>query len=157
MSDNRETFWDRLEDINAGMLGLNATARFLPMSHYADDAANTLWFITAKGTELVKSLQGGAQDGTYIVSSAKEGLYARIAGSLELSEDREKLDDLWNAIASSWFEDGQQDADVQLVRMSLSDAEVWATDGNLSFLYEIAKSKISGSKPDIGDHFSLTF
>lgn len=157
MSDHKETFWDRLEDINAGMLGLNATARFLPMSHYADDDTNTLWFITAKGTDLVKALQGGPQDGTHIVSSEKKGLYARIAGRLSLSDDKEQLDELWNTIASSWFEDGPQDPDVQLVRMDLTDAEVWATEGSLSFLYEIAKSKVTGSKPDMGDHFSLTF
>lgn len=159
MDDRTEEFWDRLEDINAGMLGVAPEMRFMPMSHNVDDddPANVLWFITAKGTDLTQSLTGGAQDGVYIVSDGGKALYARINGRLSLSDDRAKLDELWNAVAASWFEDGKQDEDVQLVRMDLTEAEVWATGGTLSFLYQIAKSKVTGEKPDMGDHFTLTF
>ncbi|MGR3411430.1 MAG: pyridoxamine 5'-phosphate oxidase family protein, partial [Paracoccus sp. (in: a-proteobacteria)] len=52
---------------------------------------------------------------------------------------------------------GENDPDVQLLRMDLSEAEVWATGGNIRFLFEIAKSKVTGAKPDMGDHYSLTF
>lgn len=157
MSDHTETFWDRLEDINAGMLAVGADRRFLPMSHYTDDDEHALWFITAKGTDLVKALQSGPAEGEYIVSDGGEGLYADLHGRLSLSDDAEKLDEMWNAIASSWFEGGKQDPDVQLVRMDLTSAEVWATGGALSFLYQIGKSKITGEKPDMGEHFTLSF
>ncbi|MCQ0971793.1 pyridoxamine 5'-phosphate oxidase family protein [Paracoccus sp. TK19116] len=157
MADHDEKFWDRLDDINAGMLGLKSDARFIPMSHYAERDERALWFITAKGTDLVDALQGGAQEGIHLVSDGGEGLYARVSGRLALSDDRAKLDELWNAVASSWFEDGKQDPDVQLVRMDLTDAEVWATGGKVSFLYEIAKSKVTGSKPDMGEHYTLSF
>ena len=83
--------------------------------------------------------------------------YARIEGELSLSDDREKLDEIWNAVASSWFEDGKQDDDVRLLRLSLSAAEVWYTDGGLGFMYQIAKSKLTGAKPDMGEHFEISF
>ena len=41
--------------------------------------------------------------------------------------------------------------------MDLTEAEVWATGGTLSFLYQIAKSKVTGEKPDMGEHFTLSF
>lgn len=151
------TFWDRLDDINSGMLGLLDDARLVPMSHYAEPEANILWFITAKDTDLAKSVASGAKPALHIVSDAAEGLYARIDGSLSLSDDRAKLDELWNAVASSWFEDGKQDEDVQLMRFDMTAAEVWATGGKLSFIYEIAKSKVTGRKPDMGEHYTLTF
>lgn len=157
MTDLVDTFWKRLDDINSGMLGLTEDPRLVPMSHYADRDLNTLWFITAKGADLSQSLRDGAKDALHVVSSANEGLYTRIHGRLSLSNDSKKLDELWNAVASSWFEEGRQDPDVQLLRLDLAEAEVWATGGRAAFLYEIAKSKLTGSKPDMGDHYSLTF
>ncbi|WP_347138693.1 pyridoxamine 5'-phosphate oxidase family protein [Paracoccus sp. SSK6] len=151
------TFWKRLEDINSGMLGLSEDARLTPMSHYAEPESNILWFITAKGTDLAKSVADGGKPAVHVVSDAAEGLYASIHGRLSLSDDEAKLDELWNAVASSWFEEGKRDPDVQLMRFDLADAEVWATGGKLSFIYEIAKSKVTGQKPDMGEHYSLTF
>ena len=152
-----EMFWDRLDDINSGMLGLTNDLRLVPMSHYPDADQKVLWFITAKGTDLSQAVASGAQPAVHVVSDGGEGLFTRIHGNLSLSNDRAKLDELWNAVASSWFDDGKQDDDVQLLRMDLTEAEVWATSGNLGFLYQIAKSKITGDKPDLGDHYSLSF
>lgn len=152
-----ETFWDRLDDINSGMLGFASDLRLVPMSHYPDASASTLWFITAKGTDLAQTLTAGAQPAVHVVSDGGEGLFTRIHGNLSLSDDRAKLEELWNAVASSWFEEGKQDPDVQLLRMDLTEAEVWATGGNLGFLFQIAKSKITGAKPDLGEHYTLSF
>lgn len=155
--DKHEEFWDRLDDINVGMLGLRSDARLMPMSHYADDDERMLWFIGAKGTDLVTSLADGPAEAMHVVQHGGEGLYACISGTLSLSDDRAKLDELWNAIAASWFEDGKRDDDVQLLRFKPRQAEVWLTGGSLGFLYEIAKSKITGDKPDLGSHVTLTF
>ena len=157
MTDHNHQFWSRLDDINSGMLGVTQDARLVPMSHYTDRKVGVLWFITAKDTDLARSVASGPQQTMHVVSDGGQGLYARIHGTLSLSDNRAKLDELWNAVASSWFEDGKQDPDVQLLRLDLSEAEVWATGGSMSFLYQIAKSKITGDKPDMGDHYTLTF
>lgn len=157
MTDHNHQFWSRLDDINSGMLGMTQDSRLVPMSHYTDRKVGVLWFITAKDTDLARSVASGPQDAMHVVSDGGQGLYARIHGTLSLSDNRAKLDELWNAVASSWFEDGKQDPDVQLLRLDLTEAEVWATGGSMAFLYQIAKSKITGDKPDMGDHYSLTF
>lgn len=157
MTDHNHQFWSRLDDIKSGMLGVTQDARLVPMSHYTDRKVGVLWFITAKDTDLAHSVSSGPQEAMHVVSDGGQGLYARIHGTLSLSDNRAKLDELWNAVASSWFEDGKQDPDVQLLRLDLSEAEVWATGGSMSFLYQIAKSKITGDKPDMGDHYTLTF
>lgn len=157
MTDHNHQFWSRLDDINSGMLGVIQDSRLVPMSHYTDRKVGVLWFITARDTDLARSVASGPQDAMHVVSDGGQGLYARIHGTLSLSDNRAKLDELWNAVASSWFEDGKQDPDVQLLRLDLTEAEVWATGGSMAFLYQIAKSKITGDKPDMGDHYSLTF
>ena len=156
MSD-RDTFWKRLDSINAGMLGCAPDWRLVPMSHYADRDQSVLWFITADGTDLVKAVEGGPQQAVHVVSEGGDKLYARMEGTLELSNDKAKLDEIWNAVASSWFEDGKQDEDVRLLKLKLSTAEVWATTGGLGFLYEVARSKVTGAKPDMGDQYEIAF
>ncbi|KGJ09722.1 pyridoxamine 5'-phosphate oxidase family protein [Paracoccus sphaerophysae] len=156
MSD-RDTFWKRLDGINAGMLGCAPDWRLVPMSHYADRDQSVLWFITADGTDLVKAVEGGPQQAVHVVSEGGDKLYARIEGTLELSNDKAKLDEIWNAVASSWFEDGKQDEDVRMLKLKLSTAEVWATTGGLGFLYEVARSKVTGAKPDMGDQYEIAF
>tara|TARA_R110002096_G_scaffold29004_1_gene87600 strand:- start:19 stop:492 length:474 start_codon:yes stop_codon:yes gene_type:complete len=155
-NDMKKEFWDRMEDVRAGMLGAtNASA--VPMSHYVgDDDRTTMWFITAKDTDIAKAATTGA-DAQYMVSSKDESLYARIEGRISLSNDAEQLDDVWNGFASAWFEGDQNDPDVQLVRMDLKSAEVWMTDGSVKFLYEIAKAQMTDEKPDVGQHVTLTF
>ncbi|WP_339763184.1 pyridoxamine 5'-phosphate oxidase family protein [uncultured Sulfitobacter sp.] len=151
----KEEFWDRIEDIRTGMLGTD-DARAVPMSHYADKDANVLWFITATGTDLAKTAKTGAS-AEYVVISDDEHLYARIDGKVQAVTDPAKLEELWSAVADAWFEDGRIDDDVQLVRMDLSEAEVWATGGSLSFIYEIAKAHITDEKPDMGQHGTIRF
>lgn len=151
----KKEFWDRLEDTRAGMLATDG-GRAVPMSHYVDRDANALWFITANGTDLAQTAQSGAA-AEYLISSTNESLYARIDGRVQAVTDPAKLDELWSAVAAAWFEDGRKDDDIQLVRMDLSEAEVWATGGSMSFLYQIAKANITKEKPDMGDHGVLRF
>lgn len=158
MAKSDETFWNRLEDVNAGMLGLAGDRRPVPMSHYADEDEKALWFITADGTDLVKAASTGPKDADYLIASGGSGLYARLSGTLSLSTDQAKLDEIWNAVASAWFEDGKRDPDLRLLKFAIDDAEVWATKkSGVAFLYQVAKANLTGSKPDIGEHYSLSF
>lgn len=153
----KEDFWTRLEGVQAGMLSLGAGGRPVPMSHYVDPHSDTLWFITAQGTDLAEGLSSGPRPARYILASGDGRLYARVDGAASLSQDEAKLSEIWSAVADAWFEDGRTDDDVALVRLDLSEAEVWATSGSLRFLYEIARAQVSGDKPDIGTHGRLSF
>ena len=151
-----DDFWPRLDDVRAGMLNVNG-GRPVPMSHYPDRETNRIWFITAEGTDLVEALRAGPQDARYIIASGDGKLDARADGKASLSGNRDKLDEIWNAIAAAWFEGGRDDEDIALVCLDLSEAEIWATDGGLKFLYETAKANVTGQKPDIGDQGVLRF
>lgn len=154
---DRQSFWKRLDAINAGMLGTAPALHFVPMSHHADPDADALWFITAQGTELTQAAASGPVDAMYLIGDASGKLWARIAGQLEQSQDHAKLEQIWSAVASAWFEQGKADPDLRLLKLSLTGAEVWSTPGGLGFLYEIAKARLTGEKPDMGEHFTLTF
>ncbi|MDO5528248.1 MAG: pyridoxamine 5'-phosphate oxidase family protein [Paracoccus sp. (in: a-proteobacteria)] len=155
MSDDRkEEFYKRLGDTRTGML--EAEGRFLPMSPNMIEDDPNIWFITADGTPMADAAAKTAP-AKFIVSNDDKGLYADIDGTLHLSEDKEKLDEVWGLIASSWFEDGKRDEDVQLVRFAPKKAEIWMTEGGaFKFFYQVARAQVTGKKPDMGEHFSLT-
>lgn len=155
--DIKADFWERLKDTRSGMLSAKG-APAVPMTHYTGDAddGQSLWFITAKDTDLGEAAVKPVS-AQYLISSPDEQLYARIDGHLVRSDDTAQLDRVWTGFAAAWFEDGRQDSDVQLLRFDLSEAEVWITGGSLKFLFEIAKANATSSQPDIGTHTTLTF
>lgn len=151
----KDAFWDRISDVRAGMFRV-ADGRALPMSPYPRRDDGAIWFITAEGTDVAKAAQSGSK-AEFIVADAKARIYADVNGHVQQENDPAKLDELWNAVAAAWFDDGRRDDDVRLVRFTPETAEVWATDGAASFLYEITKANVSDDTPDMGDHGTVRF
>lgn len=155
-ADIRKEFWNRAEDVTAGMLSSDgAPAR--PMAHIAKPEDNALWFITAQGTDIEEVARAG-KTGNYILACSHGQLYASIEGQMTLEQSQEKLDEIWSPMASVWFEDGREDPDVRLVRFTPQQGEVWTTDGSAKAMYEIAKSFVNDDdRPDLGAHGKVTF
>lgn len=158
MTDNTEKFWNRMDDVRAGMLGLADGGKLVPMSPNLDDTPNEIWFITAQGTDLAQAVANGTRAARFVVADGSAGLYAEVEGALSLSRDKAKLDEIWTIVASAWFEEGREDPDVRLMKFAPARAEVWTTGtSGVKFLYEVARANVSGENPDAGDHFSVTF
>ncbi len=159
MSDQRKEFYDRLENVRAGMLGLQSDNALVPMSpNFDDDEPGAIWFLSAIGTHLVDTVATAPQDAKFVVADAKSGLYADIAGRLEISDNQAKLDDIWNPIAAAWFEEDKQDPDLRLLKFIPAKAEAWlTTNSGFKFFYEIIKANVTDQMPDTGKQISLTF
>ena len=153
--DLKDEFWSQLKDVRAGLLAADGE-RPVPMSPQGDADENAIWFITARGTAAERAAKSGGE-ASFHVADSRAHLYANVFGTLTLVNDSKKLDELWNAFAAAWFEDGRDDNAVQLVKFTPHEAEVWAGDGGASFLYQIAKANLTDQKPDIGEHFEISF
>lgn len=152
----KDEFWDRLHAVNAGMLDATDGVRSVPMSHHTDRDRNTLWFITAQGTDIVDAVHEGPQDATYIVCDGSKGVYADLRGTLTMSDDKAKLDEIWSVVADAWFEDGKDDPDVRLLAFHIDAGEAWLTPtSGIAFMLGIARAQLLGTPPDIGSHLVL--
>ncbi len=153
---SNDEFWDRAAAVNAGMLDAQDGKRLVPMSHHADPENNTLWFITASGTDAVDVVSTGPAPCAYVLADNGKGIYAHLHGTLSLSNDAAKLDELWSPVSSAWFEGGRDDPDIRLLAFKITKGEVWATStSGVAFVFNVARAHLTGTQPDMGEHFSI--
>jgi len=155
-SDVEDRLWKAIEDHHTGMLGLLGDRHhFQPMTAFVERETNTLWFFTRKDTDLAQSVTAG--DGAAFIYTDRK-LQACIDGRLSLAHDRERIDRYWNAHVAAWYPEGKDDPELTLLRLDVTDAAVWITEGGLlKYAFEVAKANASKSTPDVGERRDLNF
>lgn len=150
----RDALFEALDDTRVGMLGISGTPDHMqPMTHFFDPEDHAIWFISGRGTDLVRHLAGGPRKAHFTVSTKRGDTYACMSGQLAVTEDREKLDELWSPMASMWFDGGKDDAEVTLLKMPLDEAAVWINEaGTLRFGIEMVRGATSEHDPEVGEH-----
>ena len=153
---SKDQFRDRVETVNAGMLPVANGGRWVPMSYHANGPTQALWFLTAAGTQIFVAVSVGSELADYVLADAANGLFARLTGTLSLSTDRARRTELWSPAASAWSGKGIDDPALRLLCLHLSGREVWVTPmSGTAFFFGIAKARLTGENPDMGDQFPL--
>ena len=69
-------------------------------------------------------------------SKIGDSQYLSVFGRASIYTDKSQIEQHWTPIAKAWFEDGKDDPDVSVIKVSPSDAYYWDTeDGKaVSFL-----------------------
>jgi general stress protein 26 len=155
----RRALFDTLDDERTGMLGLQGGRDHMqPMTHFFDPDRQLLWFISSRETDLVKQVAMQPQMAQFTVTAADRKLFASLTGDIALTDDPEKLDELWSPVASMWFDGDRNDPNVALLCMPLTEAAVWTVEaGALRFGMEMVRGSIGDHDPDLGDHGVLEF
>jgi general stress protein 26 len=82
--------------------------------------------------------------------------YLSIAGTASVTRDQAMIDELWNAHAAAWFEQGREDPSVALLKVHAESAEYWTMDSPKPVaLLKYAKAIITGEQPDVATNRSL--
>lgn len=152
-------FWEELEDVNAGMLGLEgASMHFQPMAHQSAPDENALYFFTSKSSELVREMPAAGARAHFVVIGEDHDFHACVAGALVADNDRQKIERFWSPVVAAWFAGGKEDPDLTLLRLQLSDGMIWAsTDNSIKFGWEIAKANVTDEEPDLGARREVRF
>ena len=123
----KEKLWKALKSDMTVMLGLtdDVEGDARPMTaQIEDDHHGSIWFFTAKDTEIAQKLRA-ERPAFATFASKSHDLFATIHGSLSLDTDRSVIDRLWNPYVAAWFEKGKDDPKLALLRFDLERAEVW--------------------------------
>lgn len=152
-----ERLWKDLKKRGGtGMLGLTGSGdHFQPMTAFVERETGQIWFFTRKDTDLAKEI-GTASPAMFIFQD--DNLQACIGGKLSIDHDRTRIDKYWNPVVAAWYPEGKDDPFLTLLRMDLSDAEVWISDdGMIKFAWEVAQANLAHKTPDMGDRAHLDF
>ena len=134
----RKKFWKELDESPFIMLGLKGVEddRTRPMTAQIDvpddgdkEDGGQIYFFGSKTDGVGQAVHGSGR-AVATFSSKGHDLFAHIHGTLVPSNDRALIERLWNPFIASWYKDGKDDPDLQLLRFDTDSADVWeATPG----------------------------
>lgn len=149
----KELFWKELKSSPFVMIGLQGvedsrTRPWTAQVKWQDDgnlkSGGDIYFFGAKSEAIVKGISESNRAVCTYVSKGHD-LFAHIHGTLELVEDRALIDQLWNPFVASWYKEGKDDPDLQLLRFDTSKAEIWKAEAGATLV--AAALKMLGRDP----------
>jgi general stress protein 26 len=124
--DLEKKFWETLKSDMTMMLGLDGVeeAHARPMTAQVEGGRPPIWFFTTKDNQIVQKL--GAGDRALATFTSKDHeLFATLHGRLEVDNDREVIDRLWNKYVAAWYERGKDDPKLALLRLDAESMQIW--------------------------------
>ena len=152
--------WAALDEVRIGMLGaVGATPRHMqPMSGFGEPSTRTIWFFMQRDNDLIAQAAEAGGAAMFCLVSKDRNLWACIGGTLSQDRDPAMVDKYWGAVTAAWFPDGKDSPNLALMRLDMTDAQVWVVEGGgLKFAYEIAKANLTKTEPDVGAKTELQF
>ena len=129
----QDKFWKALKSDRTVMLRLDGddggVAQPMTVQVDADDRAS-LYIFTSKDSDLVGAL-GARHDAQIVFASKGHDVFATLEGELVADNDPALIERLWNPFVAAWFEGGQTDPKLQLLRFEAGEAQIWENDNSL--------------------------
>jgi len=116
-----------------------------PMSCNEVDDQGNLWFISNARSN--KNFEIKQDDKVQLFfSQISNSHYLSVFGHATIYNDQSTIDQHWEPIAKAWFEEGKEDPDVSIIKITPSDAYYWDTkDGKaIAFLKWAANAMGAG-------------
>jgi len=150
--DTKHDFWLSLASSPFLMVRLNDSSEHaLPMTAQLDAAlgparGGALWFFTDKHNRLAA---GGPAMAQFVAKG--HDLFACLAGTITPESDPGVIDRFWSNAVAAWYDGGREDPDLLMLRMDLTDVEIWQADVGLKGLFKM----LTGGKikpGEVGSH-----
>ena len=156
----QHSLWKLIKDIRFAMLTHRHPdgklhSHPLTTQNRSLEPGEPLCFFVSKKTELGQRLLA---DGTVCVTYADhdQDIYVSVSGQATINDDLAAKKRLFNALAKAWFPGGAEDPDLELVELSIEDAEYWnVKESKTTQLVKMATAAVSGHPPEMGEHREL--
>lgn len=153
-SETYKELYDIIDDLEIGMLvsETNGSLRSRPMKAFTQEHSNEIWFLTKLGSPKVTEIVTDS-DINVSFSCPKAQKYVSVTGKAFVSREQSKIDMMWSDNMTVWFDCEKTDPNVAAICVVPSIAEYWdGKSSSIARVWEIAKAKVTGEKPDLGDN-----
>lgn len=122
-----------------------------PMGLQECDAEGNLWFISSKESRKNIQIELDNKVQLYFMNNSDHE-YLSITGKAFIYDDRATIEAKWSPIANAWFEEGKEDPDVSIIRVSPDEVYYWDTKyGKFITMLNFAANIIAGKTTDNSD------
>ena len=92
------------------------------------------------------------QDVSLTFAEPKDSKYIALKGKAITSEDRAKVHELWNPMYKAWFPKGEDDPEIAVVRVDVSEGDYWEASGSrVVMLTKYLFAAATGGKIALGE------
>jgi general stress protein 26 len=104
-----------------------------------------IWFFSEKNSDKNLAIEADSKVQLFFSQPGKSR-YLIVNGEAEIMFDKAKMEELWTPVAKIWFEQGKDDPDISIIKVTPATAYYWDTDGNRMInLLKMAASVATGS------------
>lgn len=123
-----------------------------PMVYQQIEDDGTIWFFTNEYSPKVEEISVNNEISLCFINES-ESNYLILKGKASLSNDEQKMKELFNPIVNAWFPNGLDDPKLALLKVDLTSAEYWDNSSStMVFLFNVAKALFSDSIYNEGEH-----
>lgn len=149
IDDLTHEFWAALDESRTVMLGAVGATRVSarPMTAQTDEDIKdgSIYFFASRGEGIGRDVLAGASEAHFTFQSKDHAILASALGPIAAVDDPAMVDKLWSFFAGLYYEDGQRDPDLVLLRYTPPEFDVWRS-APTGFLKSIAY-KLAGRDP----------
>lgn len=127
---------------------LNNSHKSRPMSVQKTDEAGNIWFLSAKDS--MKNMEIAADtDVTLYFQGSSYSDFLELNGHAEITDDRAKIEELWDPTVKAWFTEGKDDPRISVIQFIPESGYYWDNKhGNTVAGIKVLLSAISGKTMD---------
>jgi general stress protein 26 len=119
-----------------------------PMSPQKIDDNGDLWFLSANDSHKNANIKADPMVQLLFQASAHSG-FLNVYGIAEITEDKAKIDELWDPILKVWFTEGKDDPRISVIKVSPTQGYYWDNKhGNAVAFVKMVAGAIIGKTLD---------
>lgn len=135
--------------------GLSFATR--PMAIQKADEDGTLWFLSSNDSHKNKEISANPEV-RLLFQGSRYSDYLSLLGRATITEDRQKIKELWNPMLKTWFTEGEDDPRISVIKVEPAEGYYWDTKHNAAIvLLKRVAGAVSGKTLDdsIEGHLSV--
>lgn len=155
-TDDIDRTWKLMKDIGFCMLSTHVgeDIRARPMAAHFEPIENSIYFLTDSQSPKDDEIDHRPNVGLAFSDTSGQK-YVSLSGEAEVSNDRERIRELWSTPAKAWW-DSPEDPDIRVLKVTPKFAEYWDSPGTVVSYIKMMAAAVTNTRPDMGDNSKVT-
>jgi general stress protein 26 len=144
--------WTLMEKIGFCMLSTHEgeDIRARPMAAHFDRGEHAIYFLTDADSYKDEDIARNPNVGLAFADTGGQK-YVSLSGRAAISNDRQKIRELWSTPAKAWW-DSLDDLSIRVLKVTPKDAQYWDSPGTVVSYVKMLAAAVSDSRPAMGDN-----